>query len=50
MEERPFDREDTTLLFEVLFDIKRFLAVIAGYIEGGDGDDGEEDEQDPGEA
>lgn len=46
MEERSFDREDTTLLSEVLFDIRRFLALIVGLIEGGDGDDGREEEED----
>jgi hypothetical protein len=41
--ERAFDREDTRLLFEVLFDIKRLIADILMVIEGGD-DDGEEEE------
>lgn len=47
MPEPAFDREDTTLLFEVLFDIRRSLAAIAGFVQGGEDDDGEEEEEDP---
>ena len=45
MSERAFDREDTKLLFEVLFDIKRLIADILMVVEGGE-DDGEEEEAD----
>jgi hypothetical protein len=47
MYEPAFDREDTRLLFEVLFDIRRSLAAIAGFVEGGEDDDGEEEEEEP---
>jgi hypothetical protein len=42
--EPAFDHDDTRLLFEVLFDIKRLLAQIVDFIEGGD-EDGEEEEE-----
>jgi hypothetical protein len=41
--EPAFDHDDTKLLFEVLFDIKKLLADILTSLEGGD-DDGEEEE------
>ena len=50
MSEPTFDRDDVTLLFEALFDIRRFLAVIVSAIEGGEDDDGEEEEEDEGQA
>jgi hypothetical protein len=43
MTEHAFDHEDTRLLFEVLFDIKKLIADILTSLEGGD-DDGEEEE------
>ena len=42
--EPVFDRDDATLLFEVLFDIKALLARLVEYVVGGD-DDGEEEEE-----
>ena len=44
MPEPAFDRDDTTLLFEVLFDIKALLARLVEHVVGGD-DDGEEEEE-----
>jgi hypothetical protein len=44
MEERAFDHDDATLLFEVLFDIKALLARLVELVVGGD-DDGEEEEE-----
>jgi hypothetical protein len=40
----PFDREDVTLLFQVLFDIKALLARLVEFVVGGE-DDGEEEEE-----
>ena len=46
MDQAAFDREDATLLFEVLFDIKALLAQLDDYVVGGDDDGGEEEEAD----
>ena len=43
--EAEFNRDDVTLLFEVLFDMKALLAQIVDLFEGGDGDDEEEEEE-----
>jgi hypothetical protein len=43
--EQAFDHDDTTLLFEVLFDMKALLAQIADLMKGGDDDGGEEEEE-----
>lgn len=48
MQEPAFDRDDTTLLFEVLFDIKALIAKLVELVEGGD-DGREEAEEDPDE-
>ena len=45
MQEPAFDRDDTTLLFEVLFDIRRLLTQLVDFVEGGDEDGGEEEEE-----
>lgn len=45
MEERALYEDDRTLLFEVLFDIRRLLAQLVDFVEGGDDDDGEEAEE-----
>ena len=37
-------KADTTLLFEVLFDVKRLLAKLVEYVEGGEDDEEEEEE------
>ena len=42
--EPAFDHDDTRLLFEVLFDIKRLLADILTFLQGGE-DDCEEEAQ-----
>jgi hypothetical protein len=45
VEARPFDEEDTRVLFEVLFDIRTLLAQLVEYVIGGDEDGGEEPEE-----
>jgi hypothetical protein len=45
VDEPAFDRDDTTLLFEVLFDVKKLLSQLMDYVEGGDEDAGEEEEE-----
>jgi hypothetical protein len=45
VEQPAFSRDDTTLLFEVLFDIKKLLALLVEYVEGGEDDGGEEEEE-----
>jgi hypothetical protein len=45
MSEPAFTRDDTTLLFEALFDIKALLARLVDYVVGGDDDGGEEEEE-----
>jgi hypothetical protein len=44
MSEPAWERNDTKLLFEVLFDLKSLLAKIVALIESGD-DDGMEEEE-----
>jgi hypothetical protein len=46
MSEPAFDREDTTLLFEALFDIRGLLARLVAFVEGGEEDGEEEEEED----
>jgi hypothetical protein len=41
-----WDKSDTKLLFELLFDLKALLAKIAPFVEGGDDDGMEEEEAD----
>jgi hypothetical protein len=47
--DQAFDHDDTRILFEVLFDIRSLLARPFVYVEGGDddGEEVEEDEDDP---
>jgi len=46
MSKPAWTRDDVTLLFEVLFDLKTLLAKFAEFIEGGDDDGMEEEEAD----
>ncbi len=45
MSEPAWDRDNVKLLFEVLFDIRRLLAQLVDFVEGGDDDGGEEAEE-----
>jgi hypothetical protein len=45
VEERALYEDDRKLLFEVLFDIRRLLAQLVDFVEGGDDDGGEEAEE-----